>query len=108
MGLLDGLLGGIVGAEMVSVVHGLIERHGGVQGLVSQLEQNGLGATVQSWVGTGANHPVSGDQLHQAIGPELMAELAGKVGLQPQELADKLAAILPKAVDGLTGGTKPA
>jgi hypothetical protein len=31
MGLLDGLLGGAVGAEMVTVVNGLIEKHGGVQ-----------------------------------------------------------------------------
>ena len=43
MGLLDGVLGGVVGAEMVSVVNGLIEKHGGVQGLVSQFESQGLG-----------------------------------------------------------------
>jgi len=36
---------------MVSVVNGLIEKHGGVQGIVSQLEQQGLGSTVKSWVG---------------------------------------------------------
>jgi hypothetical protein len=41
MGLLDGVLGGIVGAEMVTVVSGLIERHGGVQGLVNQFEKSG-------------------------------------------------------------------
>jgi hypothetical protein len=35
MGLLDGLLGGAVGAEMVTVVNGLIEKHGGVQGGVA-------------------------------------------------------------------------
>ena len=29
MGLFDGMLGGIVGAEMATVVNGLIERHGG-------------------------------------------------------------------------------
>ena len=36
MGLLDGLLGGIVGAGMVSVVNGIIEKHGGLQGVVSE------------------------------------------------------------------------
>ena len=55
MGLLDGILGGVVGGEMVSVVNGLIEKHGGVQGIVKQFEQQGLGETVKSWVGTGAN-----------------------------------------------------
>ena len=48
MGLLDGLLGGAVGAEMATVVNSLIEKHGGVQGIVAQLEQQGLGATVRS------------------------------------------------------------
>ena len=46
MGMLDGLLGGAVGAEMATVVNGLIEKHGGVQGIVAQLEQQGLGGTV--------------------------------------------------------------
>ena len=53
MGMLDGLLGGIVGAGMVSVVNNIIEKHGGLQGVVSEFERNGLGATVKSWVGTG-------------------------------------------------------
>ena len=34
MGMVDGLLGGIVGAGMVSVVNGIMERHGGLQGVV--------------------------------------------------------------------------
>jgi uncharacterized protein YidB (DUF937 family) len=54
MGMFDGLLGGAVGAEMATVVNGLIEKHGGIQGIVAQLEQQGLGATVRSGVGTGA------------------------------------------------------
>jgi uncharacterized protein YidB (DUF937 family) len=102
MGLLDGLLGGAVGAEMTTVVSGLIAQHGGVQGLVSRFEQNGLGPTIKSWVGTGPNQPVSPEQLHQAIGPSVMAALAAKAGLSPQDLASKLAMVLPKAVDALT------
>ena len=43
MGLLDGLIGGVVGAEMASVVNTFIQQHGGVQGIVSQLESQGLG-----------------------------------------------------------------
>ena len=42
MGMLDGILGGVVGAEMATVVNGLIQKHGGVQGIVTQLEQQGL------------------------------------------------------------------
>ena len=39
MGMLDGLLGGIVGAGMVSVVNSVIEKHGGLQGVVSEFER---------------------------------------------------------------------
>jgi uncharacterized protein YidB (DUF937 family) len=108
MSLLDGLLGGVVGAEMVSVVNGLIEKHGGVQGIVTQLEQQGLGATVRSWVGTGANQPISAEQLHQAFGADALKQMAAKLGLSPQDLAQKLSQVLPQAIDKLTpGGVVP-
>jgi uncharacterized protein YidB (DUF937 family) len=108
MGLLDGLLGGAVGAEMVTVVNGLIEKHGGVQGIIGQLEQQGLGGTVRSWVGTGANQPITPDQIHQAFGSDTVKQLAAKVGLTPEELAAKLSAVLPQAIDKLTPGGKVA
>lgn len=104
MGLLDGVLGGIVGGEMVSVVNGLIEKHGGVQGIVAQMEQQGLGATVKSWVGTGANTPITADQVHQAFGADTIQALAAKAGLNPQDVAQKLAQLLPQAIDRMTPG----
>src|SRR5271167_3766108 len=104
MGMFDGILGGVVGAEMATVVNGLIEKHGGVQGIIAQLEQQGLGGTVRSWVGTGPNQPITADQVHQAFGSDTVKQLAATVGLSPQELAAKLSAILPQAIDKLTPG----
>lgn len=104
MGLLDGLLGGVVGAEMVTVVNGLIEKHGGVGGVIAQLEQQGLGGTARSWIGTGPNQPITADQVHQAFGSDTINQLAAKIGLSPQELAAKLSTILPQAIDKLTPG----
>lgn len=102
MGMFDGILGGVVGAEMASVVNGLIEKHGGVSGIVAQLEQQGLGNTVKSWVGTGPNQAISADQIHQAFGSDTVKALAAKVGLSPDVLAGKLSQILPQAIDKLT------
>ena len=102
MGLLDGLLGGVIGGEMATVVSGLIEKHGGVQGIVAQMEQQGLGGTVKSWVGTGANLPISADQIHSAFGSNVVAALAAKIGMDPNALAAKLAQALPEAVNKLT------
>ena len=104
MGLFDGLLGGVVGAEMVTVVNGLIEKHGGVQGIVAQLEQQGLGGTVRSWVGTGANQPITAEQIHQAFGSDAVKQLAAKLGMTPEDLAAKLSSALPQAIDKLTPG----
>ena len=102
MGMLDGLLGGIVGAGMVSVVSSIIEKHGGLQGVVSEFERNGLGGTVKSWVGTGANQPISPDEVRKALGSDLLQQLSEKSGLSVQDLAQKLSQVLPQAVDKLT------
>jgi uncharacterized protein YidB (DUF937 family) len=107
MGLFDGLLGGVVGAEMVTVVNGLIEKHGGIQGVISQLEQEGLGGTVRSWLGPGANLPISPDQVHQAFGADTIKQLAARAGMTPEDLAAKLSRILPQAIDKLTPGGIP-
>ena len=108
MGLFDGVLGGVVGAGMVSVVNNIIEKHGGVQGIVNEFEKNGLGPTVRSWVGTGPNEPVAPADVHRVLGPELLQQLSAKTGMSVQDLAEKLAQVLPQAVDRLTpDGTIP-
>jgi len=107
MGLLDGLLGGAVGAEMVTVVNSFIQQHGGVQGVIAQFEQQGLGNTVRSWVSTGPNQPISADQINSAFGG-IINQIAAKTGMNPQDLSQKLAHALPAAIDHLTpNGTVP-
>jgi uncharacterized protein YidB (DUF937 family) len=106
--MFDGLLGGIVGAGMVTVVNGILEKHGGLQGVVSEFERNGLGATVSSWVGTGPNQPISQADIQRVLGSDLLQQLAAKSGLSVQDLSQKLAQVLPQAVDGMTpNGTIP-
>jgi uncharacterized protein YidB (DUF937 family) len=102
--MFDGVLGGIVGAGMVTVLNGIIEQHGGLQGVVNQFEKNGLGATVRSWVGTGPNDPISTADVHRVLGPELLQQLSAKSGLSVEELTQKLSQLLPQAVDRATPG----
>jgi uncharacterized protein YidB (DUF937 family) len=104
MGLLDGVLGGVVGAAMVNVVNSVIEKHGGVQGIVKEFETKGLGETVKSWVSTGPNQPISPDQVHSVLGADLLQQLAAKTGLSVDDLKQKLAHVLPTAIDTLTPG----
>jgi uncharacterized protein YidB (DUF937 family) len=102
MGLFDGVLGGIVGAGMATIVNDILERHGGVQGVVGEFERNGFGQTVRSWVGTGPNDPISAGDVQRVLGPDLLQKLSEKSGLPQQELADRLSQVLPRAVDHLT------
>ena len=102
MGLLDGVLGGIVGAEATHLISGVIEQHGGLSGLVTQFQKQGLGGVVQSWIGTGANAPISAEQIQQVLGSNTVTQLAAKLGLNPQDVAQKLAQMLPQAVDKMT------
>ena len=98
MGLLDGVLGGLVGAG----IDQMIQRHGGIQGLVNQFQQKGLGSIAQSWVGTGPNQPVSADQLLHVLGSDNVAQFAAKLNVSPQELLNKLSELLPEHVDKMT------
>jgi uncharacterized protein YidB (DUF937 family) len=108
MGMFDGLLGGIVGGSMVSVVNNVLEKHGGLQGVVSEFERNGLGPTVRSWVSTGPNQPISPDEVQRALGPDLLQQLSQKSGVSVDDLSRKLAEVLPQAVDKMTpNGTIP-
>ncbi|OOG63380.1 hypothetical protein B0E46_10270 [Rhodanobacter sp. B04] len=110
MSFLDGLLGGQgqqAGAgSLIGVAGQLIQQAGGVQGLTNMLQQHGLGDAVQSWVGSGANQAVSGDQLGQALQNgglgAVVQEAAGKLGVDPGQLLGQLSQVLPHAVDHLT------
>ena len=70
-----------------------------LDGLMSQLQQGGLGNQVQSWVDTGANEKVSGEQVTQALGADTIDQAASAAGTSPDDAAKKLAAVLPQLVD---------
>jgi uncharacterized protein YidB (DUF937 family) len=53
------------------------------------------------------NRPISAEQLSQAFGNSaVLGQLAGKLGMSPQELSAKLSQVLPAAIDKLTPGGK--
>lgn len=102
MGLLDGLLGGIIGGGMASIVKDVLDKHGGVAGVVNEFQTKGLGETVKSWVATGPNKAISPDEVNKVFGAEQLAAMAQKAGMSVDDLKAKLAEILPTAIDKLT------
>lgn len=99
MGLSHSLNGGDVSASLASVVNSFIQARGGVRGVIHQFEKEGLGSTIQSWVGKGDNHPISDAQIYRALGFVTLQQLGGQLGMSPDEMASKLSRVLPKAIE---------
>jgi len=75
---------------------------GGLQGMVQQFQSNGLGEIVNSWVGSGANQPISGDQIAQVVGQDRLNEIASKLGMQPDQISGLIAQHLPGVIEKMT------
>jgi uncharacterized protein YidB (DUF937 family) len=109
MGLLDiaqELLGGSQSSGAGDIVNTFIRvlngRAGGLDGIVQSLQQGGLGDAVNSWVGTGQNAPVSGEQLESVLGSGVIQDLASKLGIPAADASAHLSALLPGIIDHLT------
>jgi uncharacterized protein YidB (DUF937 family) len=105
MSLLDnigGLLGDIMSGKQVdlmSIAQQALSSSGGVNGILAQLQQSGLGDQVSSWIGTGSNLPISAEQIQSALNNEQLAKLAASFGIDVCQVSQLLAEKLPDAVD---------
>jgi uncharacterized protein YidB (DUF937 family) len=82
---------------------------GGLGGLLQQFQRSGLGDVAASWVSTGPNQPVSGEQLQGVFGNDMVAQIAQQLGLSQGDTLGQLSQMLPTVVDKLTpNGELPA
>lgn len=70
--------------------------------LLEKFKAGGLGNVTQSWVGKGANLPVSGDQIKAVLGFDAVSGIAAKLGVSTDAAASKVAGVLPQVIDKLT------
>ena len=52
-----------------------------------------------SWLGTGANEPISADDVRKVVGSDELTKIAGQLGISEDEAASALAQVLPAVVD---------
>ncbi|MHA7681822.1 YidB family protein [Cupriavidus sp. PET2-C1] len=107
---LGGLLGGLLGGQAGGAPE-LGAAAAGIGALQQVLAQAGLGEQVNSWIGTGANQPVSPSALASALGGTgALESLAEKTGLSQDDVAAHLSEGLPELIDKLTpqGQVPPA
>ena len=96
--------GGAGGDKMVQMVMGLLNNPelGGISGLVSAFQKNGLGDIVASWISNNTNLPISAAQIQSVLGQGPLQDLAAKTGMSANEVASNLSEHLPGLVDQLT------
>ena len=85
-----------------ALVAALGEHEGGLGGVIQKFEGAGLGDAIASWVGTGANQSVEPQALQDALGSDLVQQIADKTGLPVEQLLPQIAEHLPQLVDHLT------
>jgi uncharacterized protein YidB (DUF937 family) len=69
---------------------------------MQSFDRAGLDHIVSSWIGSGQNLPISPEQLTQGLGQGKIAEIAGSLGLQPDQVAGPLSLLLPHLIDRIT------
>jgi uncharacterized protein YidB (DUF937 family) len=113
MGLLDGLLGSVLGGgqqqqgggaqqALLQAALGMMQEKGGVSGVLDAFKQNGMGDHAASWVGTGDNQGLSVEQLTKALGPAAIAAIASKAGMSHGDASSGLASMLPGIINHMT------
>jgi len=73
-----------------------------IRGFVETFKSKGLSDIMSSWVSTGQNLPISGNQIQEVLGNGLIEQFAKKLGSSGEEVSGGLASLLPEIIDKLT------
>lgn len=102
MSWLKGIVGGVIGAEALSLIKAYVEKEGGLDAVVKKFQDGGYKKQVESWISTGQNQAISAIEVGQAIGIEKVKKLAEATGVDVNKARELLAEYLPIAIDKAT------
>ena len=102
MSWIKGILGGVIGAEALSLIKDYIEKKGGLENVVKEFDASGYGNKMRSWISTGPNQPINATEIQQALGLDKLVEMAKGAGLPVDKAKELLAQYLPTAIDKMT------
>jgi len=131
MGLLDGLIGNVVGSMLsgnqqaqnpldsvlgrlgggnqaqsgnllLQLALSMLQQNGGLEGVLNKFRQGGLAQHADSWVSTGQNMNISADQLQQVFGSSTIRDLASQLGMPEDQAGSAMAQLLPDVINRLT------
>lgn len=129
-GMGGGLGGGLGGAAMGSVLGGMlggrrsplgrgggrnalllmmlplamrwVQNNGGLGAVLKRFQDRGYGRQAQSWVATGDNDALDEQAVEQVVGHAELAQMAQRLGVPEQEVAQAFAEIMPEMVDQMS------
>lgn len=106
MGLLDSITGMFGGSDksanaLLDQVKKMVAS-GGLDGLLEKFNAAGLGDKVKSWVGSGPNDELTGDEVEQALGADQVKSFAADAGVDEGTAKEGLAKFIPEFVNKLT------
>jgi uncharacterized protein YidB (DUF937 family) len=124
MGLLDGIVGYVLGSMLsnnqtqnpfgrggnqaqggnllLQIALSMLQQNGGLEGVLNKFRQGGLAQQADSWVGTGQNMNISADQLQQVFGSSTISDLASRLGMPADQAGSAMAQMLPDVINQLT------
>lgn len=111
MGFLDGLAGQVLGSMLGGksdnnllgqIAMEMINKNGGLGGILEKFNQAGLGDLAASWIGQGSNQSLTEDQVSNVFGNDMIAEMASKFGVDSSLLTSQIAQYLPELVNQAT------
>jgi uncharacterized protein YidB (DUF937 family) len=88
--------------NLLSAALSMLQGAGGLGSVVSQFQKAGLGQQADSWVGTGANMDISGDQLTRVLGGGAIGQIAQQLGMSQGDAGNAMAKILPELINQMT------
>lgn len=79
-----------------------VQKNGGMNAVLDKFRQKGMTRQAQSWMSTGENQPIDEQSVEQVVGQQELREMAQRLGVPEQEVAQAFAEIMPEMVDKLT------
>jgi len=123
MGLLDSILGSVVGSmqgagstqegaqstggALMQMAMKMLTEPGengqsGLANMVTKFKEGGFANLADSWVGTGENLPVSAEQVSQVLGSGKLGEIASQLGISSEDVSGGLSKLLPELINQAT------
>jgi uncharacterized protein YidB (DUF937 family) len=79
-----------------------VQNNGGLGAVLKRVQQKGYGTQARSWLEPGDNQPLDEQAVERIVGGEDIAQMAQRLGVPREQVAQAFAEIMPELVDKLT------